>query len=160
MSRAGMCVSRSGMSALICALGAAAGCADLFGPDEPDVTVSLEALPPSAAARPLRVVVGDRAMEVPAPPSGRAREERTLRAPGFGTQLVEVALVGAAGDTLAAATFPQDFQRHSQHWVTGLVGPRRPIGACVGSVAIAPVRGGANDTLFVMYGGLPDGAFC
>src|SRR6476646_4748615 len=84
MTRAGMCVSRSGMWALICALGAAAGCADLFGPDEPDVTVTLEAVPPSAAARALRVVVGDRAMEVPAPPSGRAREERTLRAPGFG----------------------------------------------------------------------------
>jgi len=27
-------------------------------------------------------------------------------------------------------------------------------------VAVAPVRGSAADTLFVMYGGLPDGAIC
>lgn len=150
---------------LVCVLlagltGMGAGCGDLFGPDGPDVTVSLEAPPPTVVARALRIAIGDQSIDVPAPTTGGARAERHVRATGFGTQSVQVLLVGPAGDTLAAAAFAQDFERHAQHWVAGLVGRQRPLGTCVGTVAAAPVRGGAADTLFVMYGGLPDGAIC
>jgi len=150
---------------LACALlvgvpGMVAGCGDLFGPDGPDVTVSLEVPPPTVSARALRVAIGEQSVEVPAPTAGGARAERHMRASGVGTQSVQVALVGPAGDTLAAAAFAQDFARHAQHWVAGLIGQQRPLGTCVGMIAVAPVRGSAADTLFVMYGGLPDGAIC
>jgi hypothetical protein len=138
----------------------AAGCGDLFGPDRPDVTVSLDVLTPTVSARALRVAIGNRSTEVPAPPAGGTRTEQQVRGQGFGTQSVQVALVGSAGDTLAVAAFPQHFERHTRHWIAGLVGRQRPLGTCVGMVATAPVRGTLADTLFVMYGGLPDGATC
>ena len=145
---------------LIAVLGAAAGCADILGASGPDVAVSLEPPPPAVAVRALRVAIDGYLTEVPAPAVGGARAERSLRVPGFGTKHVEVALVGTAGDTLAAVSFPQDFQRHFQYWVSGVVGQQRPLGNCIGSVTHVPLRSGAGDTLFVMAGGLPDGAIC
>jgi len=51
-------------------------------------------------------------------------------------------------------------RRGDNHWVAALVGSQRPGRHCIGTLAVAPLRGGGADTLFVMYGSIPDGAIC
>jgi hypothetical protein len=52
------------------------------------------------------------------------------------------------------------FRHGYQHWVAALVGPQRPLGICIGAVVTSPLTVGSADTLFVMYGNIPDGAIC
>ena len=58
--------------------------------------------------------------------------------------------------------FTQGFQHGDRHWISAVVGPDRPDGFCIGAVVAAPLRtspAGA-DSLFVMYGGIPEDAVC
>ncbi len=138
----------------------AASCSQLFGPSGPNVSVSIALDRPLAPAPGLRASIGGRRIDVAASSPGAARAERSVRAPRFGTLPVEVALLEPGGDTLAAVTFSQEFRRGHNHWVSALVGARRPEGFCIGALAVAPLRAEGADTLFVMYGGIPEGAIC
>jgi hypothetical protein len=156
--RGAVCARRILAAAITCAV--AAGCSDLFGPDGPKVTVSLELERPLAPAPALGALIGGRGTLVPASPTGTMRAERSVRGPRFGTLPVQVALLGADGDTLAAVAFSQEFRRGDSNGIAARVGVRRPVGTCIGTLAVAPLRAGGGDTLFVAYGGIPEGAIC
>ena len=83
-----------------------------------------------------------------------------MRGPRYGEVPVRVTLLAASGDTLTAVHFSQRFQRDHQHWLSALVGRHRPVGHCIGSLAASPLGAGAADTLFVMYGSIPEDAIC
>lgn len=158
---------RSQKSGRVCVLVAAAiactfaaGCSEIFGPSGPKITVSLGLESPIVPAPTLRVLIDDRLVVVPASQAGTAPTERTIRGPRFGSTPVRVALMSSAGDTLAAVAFSQEFRRGENHWVAGLTGSHRPIGICIGALAAAPLHGSDTDTLFVMYGNIPEGAIC
>lgn len=134
---------------------ALAGCADVFG-GGPKIAVSLRLVQP-AIQTPL-------ALDVDA--SGRhvrvasGADGVTVHGDGYGDHTVRVTLRTAAGDSLAAATFTQHFERDGDHWIAGIVGRQRPVGVCVGTLVVAPLRTGNGDSLFVAYGGIPEGAIC
>jgi hypothetical protein len=134
-----------------------AGCPDLFGPGGPKLSVALNLQQPVTPAPILQADVGGRRVELRATSSSEVRTE--VRGPRYGEVPVRVALLAAAGDTLGSAAFSQLFQRDHAHWVVALVGMLRPRGHCIGELAVIPVRGTA-DTLFVMYGSIPEGAVC
>lgn len=149
-------MSRLRIAAL--AVAVAAACSSPSGPDAPRISVSLDLQAPITPAPVLAADIGGRRVEVP--PAARAGESGVeVRGPRYGEVPVRAALVGAAGDTLAAVAFTHRLARGAGHWVSALVGRHRPQGHCIGSVAVAPLRG-ASDTLFVMYGSIPDGAVC
>jgi hypothetical protein len=136
-----------------------AGCSDVLGLGNPTVGLSLETQRAIAPTPVLWVHMGATIGVVPAP-AEPGRTERALDAPRYGTVPVRVALVDAAGDTLATTAFSQRFRLGEHHWIAGLVGARRPFGHCIGTLAVAPPRRGGADTLFVMYGSIREGAIC
>lgn len=139
----------------------AVGCSNLTDSDEPDVGISFERFGTSAiAGLTLGTDLGGRPVTLAAAPNERDRAQVAVRGPSYGAVPVRVALLSAAHDTLASVAFSQTFSRGNHHWVGGVVSVQRPLGTCVGSVAAAPIKGRAADSLFVMYGGLPAGAVC
>jgi len=92
------------------------------------------------------------------PHSGR------FEVPGRGTLPVQVALVTAAGDTLAAARVVFQLEPDYRFGLGLVTGRERPIGPCAGSALAVPIRGSdarrAADTLFIMHSALPNGAVC
>lgn len=75
---------------------------------------------------------------------------------------MRLALLTGSRDTLSMLEFTQEFRRGHRHWLSAVIGRDRPDGFCIGTVAAAPLRtapAGA-DSLFVMYGGMPEDAVC
>jgi hypothetical protein len=107
----------------------------------------------------LRADIGGRQVELASPDPGAGRST-DIRGRRYGPAPVRVALVTTDGDSLALVEFSQQFQRDHNHWVAALVGQYRPVGHCIGNLVVAPLRDGGTDTLFVMYGSLPERAVC
>jgi hypothetical protein len=84
-----------------------------------------------------------------------------LEVPSSGQLPIRVALVSAAGDTLASARLEFVLRPAHTYWVTVRAGGARPTGMCIGRVTAAPISPGkAGDSLFVTGGGMPRGAMC
>ena len=143
---------------VICAL-ALAGCSTLSAPSGPKISVSLALQHSPAAPTMIRADIGGQRVEVTSsePSPGRSTD---VRGRGYGATPVRVVLLTTDGDSLAAVAFSQLFQRDHNHWVAALVGQHRPVGHCIGTLVAAPLGAGGTDTLFVMYGSLPEGAVC
>jgi hypothetical protein len=137
---------------------ALAGCSDSVAPAGPRLHVALSLQQPTAPTAVFRAHVGGELVEVRA--EGLAESRREVRGSRYGDVPVRATLLTAAGDTLASVAFDQSFRRDHAHWVVARVGRRRPIGHCIGTLLVAPLRGADSDTLFLTYGGLPDGAIC
>ncbi len=152
-------------SSLLAAAGLAlalalAGCSSVLGLGGPKISLSL-ALERALADEPvLRVEIGGQRVEVAATSASAPRQERAVRGPRYGEVPLRVALLAAPGDTMAAMEFNQNFQRGHNHWVSGIVGQRRPLGHCIGTLVAAPLRNMESDSLFVMYGRIREGADC
>ena len=153
---------RTHRHAVICALCAllVAGCSNPFSPDSPKLWVSLGVQTPALSTTVFRAQVGSRNVTVPAPPAGTPYAETQVVAPRYGSVPVQATLLTASGQTLASVQFSQDFRRGETHWITATVGTARPIGFCIGTLAVAPLNAAGSDTLFVTYGSIPDGAVC
>jgi len=153
-------------TALICAV-ALLGCSDLFGPSGPEISVSLELRQPLGALPLLRADIGGRAVQLTATAAEPGGASREVRGPRYGQVPVRVTLTTPSGEQLAMVEFSQWFYRNSKHWVAAVVGQRHPMGHCIGTLAVAPIlvgtpsgSGSGTDTLFVMYGSIPDDAIC
>lgn len=140
---------------------AASGCSILFGPDEPDVTISLSAGDDVERAMALDVGLGGRVFRVEANSSS---PPMTARAPDVGAHTVRVELVEVPDEVLATAQFSQTFQEDYDHWIAGIVGVYRPVGHCIGELIVVPLEPAGSqtepDTLFLMHGGIPRDAVC
>lgn len=134
-----------------------AGCSDLLGSGGPTLSVTLNLQQPMTPAPILQANIGGREVVVRSTNSGDIGTK--VRVSRYGEVPVRVALLTVVGDTLGAVAFSQQFQRGDAHWVAAFVGVHRPLGHCIGAVAVSPLRTTA-DTLFVMYGSIPEGAIC
>ena len=89
---------------------------------------------------------------------------RRLPVPGRGELAAPGSLVAAGADTLASTRFTIALQPDYGYSASVQPGGPQPIGHCVGTVLAVPLRrpggGESADTLWVTYGGLPDGATC
>lgn len=138
----------------------ACGCSSFFGSEpEPDVhlfmwgeTEGLSALEVSLGKRDFRLEI-----EEPNP-------RMDVHAPRVGSLPVRVRLLGANANVLAAAEFTRTFREHHDHWVGGDVGLDRPLGHCIGTLIVIPLRaapaGAVPDTLFLMHGSISKDAVC
>jgi hypothetical protein len=132
----------------------------IFDPGGPRIQVSLIVQRTLTGASSLSVDVGGRSVSLRASDVVGGRTDRILDASGFGSQPVQVRLLGSAGDTLAAVTFSQSFERDYAYGIGAVVSRVRPIGPCAGTILAAPIRTSTADTLFVAYSGLPSDAIC
>lgn len=144
------------------------GCSGVFSPDGPDISLSGDLNRAVARAPVLQVTIGGRQVNLPFSDGvAGAKVLKRIRGPRYGDVPVRVALVSPQGDSLAAVTFRQDFERDNNHWVSVLVGTYRPQGFCIGVLEVIPLRANAfpesaavQDTLFVMHGRIPKDAIC
>ena len=144
----------------VCATVAMLGCSSVLGSNAPEVTLSLRSEEAVPAYQRLDVTIGGREFRLE--PLDEGASER-VRAPRVGELPVRVTLVDHHSVSAAAVEFTQRYQEDSNHWVSVLVGLRRPLGHCFGQLIVTPLSlaGTANpDTMFVMYGGLPKNAVC
>lgn len=137
-----------------------AACTNLFGPDGPKTSVSLDLQRSMEPLPELRVWIDGQRIETLADVPGGGPAVVTIHGPRYGSVPVRVVLASTAGDTLATAEFMQEFRRGDLHWIAAEVGPRRPLGHCIGTLLVTPLRAQIADTLFVMHGGIPEGAVC
>ena len=84
------------------------------------------------------------------------------RIPGTGDLRVTVTLRSAVGDTLASSSVSFSLDEQYHYCVDLAVPGPRPMTFCAFGVTAVPMRGlaGRTDTLFIVAGGLPDGAVC
>jgi hypothetical protein len=137
---------------------ALAGCSDPVSPGGPKLSVGLYLQQPTAPSSVFRADIGGQLVELRA--AGFAESRKEVRGSRYGDVPIRATLLTAAGDTLASVAFDQRFELDHAHWVVARVGQRRPIGHCIGTLTVAPLRGASSDTLFVTYGRIPDGAIC
>jgi hypothetical protein len=147
-------------AAMVGGMVAIVGCSDLFDLSGPAITVSFDVQPVVATAFVLRSDIGGRRVELAADPARGGHATIEARGERYGNVPVRVTMLTAAGDSVATMWFSQEFQRGYHHWVAARVGPQRPVGLCVGTALAAPVSAGSADSVYVMYGGIPDGAVC
>jgi len=130
---------------------------DLFEPPRRNLRVSLVTPVAIPAAR-LHVRIALQRVVLRADAVGETSKQ--LTAPRDVSLPVNVALLDFAEDTLARVEFRQRFGgSDDDHWVLAVIGVNRPIGFCIGSLAMAALPTG-SDTLFVMYGHIPRDAIC
>jgi hypothetical protein len=149
---------RGGAAGVICAL-TFAGCSTLFTPSGPKISVSMAVERPPTVPTVLRADIGGQRVELASTEPGPPRST-DVRGRQYGLVPVRVALLTTDGASLAAVEFSQQFERDRNHWVAARLGQHRPLGHCIGTLVAAPLRQGGADTLFVMYGSLPEGAIC
>jgi hypothetical protein len=143
---------------------AAAGCSDVLGIGGPRIVVSVAKQSGVGDPLLLQADIGGRRVEVESPRTLDDYDDRyrEVRGPRFGDVRVHATVLTAGRDTLATVEFTQGFRRGDRHWISAVVGPDRPEGFCIGDLVAAPLRtapAGA-DSLFVMYGGIPENAIC
>lgn len=143
---------------------ALAGCSDVLGVGGPKIVVSVAKQSGAGDPLLLQADIGGRRVEVESPRTLDDYDDgyREVRGPRFGDVPVRATVLTESRDTLATVEFTQGFQRGERHWISAMVGPDRPDGFCLGTVVAAPLRtapAGA-DSLFVMYGGMPEHAVC
>ena len=158
------------LSALAAALAGfmLSGCSAFSSPETPVIRLYAAVDRQVAEAPVVRVSIGGRRVDVtPHIKGGRPTFDIETRGPRFGNVGVRVALLSIDGDSLATVEFTQLFERGQIHWINTLVGLNRPVGDCIGYMAVKPLpvdafaeSGAVPDTLFVTYGGLPKGYFC
>ena len=152
---------RTWLSVVGIAMGASGvACSSLAGPSGPEISVSLTVQQPSASGAALFVTVGGRDVSLRASASTSQRTDASLEPGKFGTLPVRVVLLSSSADTLATVSFSQTFERGYTSWIGSFVSHVRPLGFCTGTVVAAPLRTSPSDTLFVMYGSIPEGAIC
>lgn len=144
------------------------GCSVFTGSGGPDISV--HALMTRTVAQPplLQVDVAWRRVTIEADLNGfRPGRSTQIHGPRYGDVPVRVTLLSSEGESLGAVEFVQDFARDNNHWVTALIGTRRPEGFCYGVLEIVPLPVGAfpesgavQDTLFVTHGRIPKDAIC
>ena len=139
------------------ALSFLAGCSSILGIGDRDVSISITTQRAWDPPPVFEVTIGRRRVELVAAPN-RDRMEKQIQAPGSGNIPVTVRLI-LQGQTLATTQFVQEFSQHNTHWVAVDVGPRRPLGHCLGILVALPT-GTGPDTAFVMYGRIPKDAIC
>jgi hypothetical protein len=135
-------------------------CSVPFGPSGATVSVSLAMQQPSASAPRLLVSVGERVVSLRASDTLFRTVDTKLETTQFGSFPVKVTLMDGGADTLATMAYTQTFERGSKSWIASYVSRTRPVGFCTGTVLAAPLRNASRDSLFVMYGSLPEGAIC
>lgn len=152
--------ARMRVALLVCTALVVGACSNPFGrdDDEASATVSLNIQHDLASPVSLRARIGGRDVALPPVMATTGASSRTVHV-DVGTHPVTVALLDAAGDTLAAVAFAQAFHRGSDHWVAARVGQRRLTGYC-SAPALAAALPSGGDSLFVEYGGIPRGAVC
>lgn len=148
-----------GLLAIACTL-ALAGCESLLGVGGPVIVVSLGMQGTVEAPLFLRADIGGRQVEVQSRILGDDRAFTEGHGPRYGEVPVRATVLSASRQELATVSFTQEFRRGNRHWLSALVGQQRPEGFCIGAVAAAPLRTGGADSLFVMYGGMPEDAVC
>ena len=144
------------------------GCSGSFGSDGPDISISGQLERPVTEPPTLQVDISGHETIIQLHQAGsRPVISREIHGPRYGNVPVHVALLSSSGESLAAVDFTQLFERGNNHWVSAIVGVRRPGGHCIGTVEVAPLPAdafpgtiGAPDTLFVMHGRIPKGAIC
>ena len=142
------------------ALGCVGGCSSLLGVSGPRITLSLDAASASARGLVLRADVGGRRITLAQNQETPGPSSMDLRGDSYGSVPVLVRIETAAGDSVAAVRFTQEFSRGDIHWISAVVGPTRPIGFCIGALVANAAATGHGDTLFVAYGSLPEDAIC
>lgn len=143
---------------------ALAGCSDVLGIGGPKIVVSVARQSNVGDPLLLQAAIGGRRVEVESPRTLDDYDDgyREVRGPRFGDVPVHATVLTTSRDTLATVEFTQTFRRGERHWISAVVGPDRPDGFCIGNIVAAPLRtapAGA-DSLFVMYGGIPEDAIC
>ena len=157
-----------GILASVLAALALAGCSDLFSPDGPQISIAGSLQHTVAGSADMRVDVGGRRVRIELHVWGTpVTPTRRIQGPRYGDVPVRVAVTTDDGDTLATMEFIQRFARDNHHWVSAVVGLRRPEGHCIGTLEVAPLPAGAlsvapdvQDTLFLMHGNIPKGVIC
>ncbi|HEX6966332.1 MAG TPA: hypothetical protein VF166_11070 [Gemmatimonadaceae bacterium] len=135
-------------------------CADLSGSRGPKISVSLDLQHAFDVQPVLHVDIDGQRVQLITPDTGAPRASIDIRGARYGALPVRVTLATVLGDTLASVGFSQQFERNTDHWVGADVGTRRPLGMCIGDLLAVPLAAPGGDTLFVMYGGIPEGAIC
>jgi hypothetical protein len=91
-------------------------------------------------------------------------QTRRLQVPTSGSLPVRVVLLLNTRDTLAVGDVQFRLEPGYRYGLSVQAGGRRPEGMCVGPVTTVPIRwpgeSAASDTLFLVTGGLPEGAVC
>ena len=143
----------------VAAVLAVAGCSLVSQSDGPVISTSLNVGP--TGTQPLRLVINidGRQNELFADEANSWHTALDVNAVHTGAQPVTVMLRAANGDSLAGASFTENYQSANSYWIAGVVNTRRPVGFCLGAVIVRPLAGRA-DTLFILHGGLPNGAIC
>ncbi len=139
---------------------AGVACSLPFTPAGPRIQVSLAVYQAVTSAPSVTVDVGGRSVSLRASDIAGRSSGGALDASGFGVQPVQVRLLSNAGDTLATVAFSQDFQRGYSYGIGVIVSRVRPVGECVGTLLVTPLRASSTDTLFVAYSGIPSNAVC
>jgi hypothetical protein len=95
-----------------------------------------------------------------APTQEGTSQSAVIEIPGSGELPVRVALISAAGDTLATARVVLALHPNWSYDLMLMAGGSRLEGMCMGQVTAVPIRPAGVDTLFVYSGGLPKGSMC
>ena len=140
------------------ALFAVPACNGFLGSDHRPVEVSMTLQRSWDRPPVFEAEIGGRRVQVTGHLDGQ-RTVRIIQAPRSGELPVTVRLLDADGGTLASTQYTQLFESKTTHWVAVSVGTRRPLGICIGELLALPTRF-PTDTVFVMYGSIPDDAVC
>jgi hypothetical protein len=139
-----------------------AGCGGEIEPG-PQVTISLTSETELPSGYVFAVDVGGDAHELAIGTAPGIHYEIQRDAPRAGELDIVVRLLPPDGVALAGIGFTQRYSRGANHWVAGRIGTTRPVGFCIGTlhpVPLEPAPAPGADSLFVMYGSLPQDAVC
>lgn len=140
---------------------AVASCAQIVG-GGPHLSLALTTQPGVALPLTLEADIDGQRVRLEAS-SAEPSPRMDVVANGFGEAPVALTL-STSGDTLGSVEISHSLRRGSVHWVTAVVGRQRPLGHCIGSLAVVPLETRAGqttpDTMFVTYGSMPRSAIC
>jgi hypothetical protein len=132
--------------------------------EEPDLSVSLHSDAPLPRAYTFRVTVDGERFDLRVDSGFVAQADREVGVSREGDLHVTAELLDPMGRLVADTSFTQTYDNDSNHWVSGHIGERRPVGFCIGNVYAVridpPVATARADSLFVMVGSIPKDAIC
>jgi hypothetical protein len=91
-------------------------------------------------------------------PSGPILDVSLRRQPAVGEEVRLLANV--RGDTLGSASFTHRFESDRRHWISAQLDTTRPVGFCFGELLAIPLSPARTDSMYVMFGSIPEGAIC